>query len=235
MAAIEPPVAGAPVLLAWDMAGEEIPAVATMARRQVADLVALESALDRPAPIVAVMRVPPATPAAIALVAAARQRRTDVRAIVVTEPGDAVTRLGALALGFDEALPSAATPEELAGRIAILGDRVVSSSRPTLPVAPGLELDPIARSLRRRGRLVHLRPMEYRLLEELARHPGIPLSREEILRSVWGTSDLDGSRTIDVHVRWLRAKIERDPRRPVHLVTIRGTGYQLEPNGATDT
>jgi DNA-binding response OmpR family regulator len=95
-------------------------------------------------------------------------------------------------------------------------------------VGDGAELDLTARALRRHGRLVRLRPMEFRLLEELARNPGRPVTREWLLRRVWGSHELDGSRTVDVHIRWLRAKVERDPENPEHLLTVRGVGYQLE-------
>jgi DNA-binding response OmpR family regulator len=54
------------------------------------------------------------------------------------------------------------------------------------------------------------------------------MSRATLLRRVWRGDVLEGSRTIDVHIRWLRAKVERDPERPIHLLTVRGVGYQLE-------
>ena len=63
----------------------------------------------------------------------------------------------------------------------------------------------------------------------LAAHPGRAYTRRQLLDRVWG-HDHDGDpRTVDVHVRWLRAKIEREPARPVHLVTLRGIGYRLDP------
>jgi DNA-binding response OmpR family regulator len=97
-------------------------------------------------------------------------------------------------------------------------------------VADDTVLDLDARALRRRGRLIHLRPLESRLLEELARSPGRPLSRDLLIERAWPTVPPAGSRTVDVHVRWLRQKLEPDPRRPVHLLTVRGLGYRLEPD-----
>jgi DNA-binding response OmpR family regulator len=79
-------------------------------------------------------------------------------------------------------------------------------------ISADLELDLTARVLRRAGRLVHLRPLEYRLLAELARQRGTPVSRTWLLQHVWGARPSEGSRTIDVHVRWLREKLEPEPR-----------------------
>jgi DNA-binding response OmpR family regulator len=76
--------------------------------------------------------------------------------------------------------------------------------------------------------VIHLKPKEYDLLVFLVRHAGIVLSRDLILERVWGW-DFDGdSRTVDVHVRWLREKIEPDPAHPTRIVTVRGVGYRFE-------
>ncbi len=86
--------------------------------------------------------------------------------------------------------------------------------------------------LRRTGaakpELLELKPKEYELLLFLARHRGIVLSRDLILERVWGWEYDGGSRTVDVHVRWLREKIEADPARPERIVTVRGIGYRFE-------
>ena len=91
-----------------------------------------------------------------------------------------------------------------------------------------LELDLERRELLRDGAWVHLRPKEARLLELFARMPGRVLTRHHILERVWGPDHDGDPRTVDVHVRWLRSKIEPDPHAPVWLVTIRGVGYRLE-------
>ena len=75
---------------------------------------------------------------------------------------------------------------------------------------------------------VRLKPKEFELLEFLARHKGIALSRELILEKVWGWSYDGNSRTVDVHIRWLREKIEPNPTDPRRIVTIRGVGYRFE-------
>jgi DNA-binding response OmpR family regulator len=97
-----------------------------------------------------------------------------------------------------------------------------------------VELDLVAHELRRRGMPVHLRPREFRLLSILAANPGRAFTRRQLLDLAWDPSHGIDTRTVDVHVHWLRSKIEAIPRRPVHLVTIRGYGYRLDP-WATDT
>ena len=80
----------------------------------------------------------------------------------------------------------------------------------------------------REGEPLHLKPKEHDLLVFLARNRGIVLSRDLILERVWGWDYGGGSRTVDVHVRWLREKIEPDPASPSRIVTVRGVGYRFE-------
>jgi DNA-binding response OmpR family regulator len=75
---------------------------------------------------------------------------------------------------------------------------------------------------------LQVKPKEYELLLFLAQHRGQMLSREIILERVWGWDFVGDSRTVDVHVRWLRQKIERDPANPERIVTVRGGGYRFE-------
>ena len=88
-------------------------------------------------------------------------------------------------------------------------------------------LDTVAHELHLDGTPVALRPKEFELLEYLMRHPNQALSRDQILEAVWGYSYTGGTRTVDVHVRWLREKVEADPGDPVHILTVRGTGYKF--------
>ena len=78
------------------------------------------------------------------------------------------------------------------------------------------------------GNLLHLKPKEFELLTFLARNRGIVLSRDLVLERVWGWDYDGGSRTVDVHVRWLREKIESDPANPTRIITVRGIGYRFE-------
>ena len=76
--------------------------------------------------------------------------------------------------------------------------------------------------------MLHLRPKEFGLLALLAAHPGRAYTRVELLDRVWGSPRGTG-RTVDVHVRWLRSRIESDPEQSVTLVIVRGVGYRLDP------
>ena len=94
-----------------------------------------------------------------------------------------------------------------------------------------LVLDAAQRAVTRAGRSLRLTAREYDLLHYLMTHPGVVLSRQDLLREVWGWSFGDDS-TVTVHVRRLREKVEDDPARPVHLVTVWGVGYRWEPSVA---
>ena len=75
---------------------------------------------------------------------------------------------------------------------------------------------------------LELKPKEYELLLFFAQHKGEMLSRQVILEKVWGWEFIGDSRTVDVHVRWIRKKIEKDPRTPTRIATARGGGYRFE-------
>jgi two-component system phosphate regulon response regulator PhoB len=74
---------------------------------------------------------------------------------------------------------------------------------------------------------INLSPKEYKILELFLRHPKRVWSRDQLLERVWGHDFIGDSKTVDVHIRWLREKLELDPSRPIHLVTVRGFGYRL--------
>jgi len=80
----------------------------------------------------------------------------------------------------------------------------------------------------REGRALHMKPKEYDLLLFLARNRGIVMSRDLIMQRVWGWDYVGSSRTVDVHIRWLREKIEPDPSSPTRIITVRGIGYRFE-------
>ena len=101
----------------------------------------------------------------------------------------------------------------------VLGDLVVDRPRRVASVGKAVLL---------------LRPKEFDLLHFLASHPGVVHSRDVLLRRVWGYDIPFGTRTVDVHVRWLRQKIERDPSNPERLQTVRGIGYRLVSPGHTE-
>ena len=91
-----------------------------------------------------------------------------------------------------------------------------------------LVIDQVRRKVMRDESMLHLKPQEYELLVFLVRNRGVALSRALILQQVWGWNRDVGSRTVDVHVRWLRSKIEEDPADPRRIVTVRGVGYRFD-------
>jgi DNA-binding response OmpR family regulator len=193
------------------------------------DVIAFLRALAEGRPRIAIVSMPPADPAVLDEVARERRRRPSLR-VVLLAAGDAVeTRLSALEAGFDDALPDTIDPAELAGRLVILGDRARRATTTTiLPITASADLDLVAHELRQNGEPIHLRPKEFRLLAVLAAHQGRAFTRRQLLDRVWGPDHVGDPRTVDVHVRWLRAKIEPDPDCPTHLVTVRGVGYRLD-------
>ncbi len=166
------------------------------------------------------------------------RQEMNVPILMLTARTDEVDRVVGLEMGADDYLTKPFSMRELLARVKALLRRVrlmreeaatASALSSTDRIEVGdLTIDLARRELRRGGQLIHLKPKEYDLLVFLARHAGIVLSRDLILERVWGW-DFDGdSRTVDVHVRWLREKVEPDPAHPRHIVTVRGVGYRFE-------
>lgn len=91
-----------------------------------------------------------------------------------------------------------------------------------------LAIDTLRREISRDDAVLTLKPKEYDLLQYLAKHRRAALSRDTILREVWGWEYTGGTRTVDVHIRWLREKIEQDPANPSRIITVHGIGYRFE-------
>jgi two-component system response regulator RegX3 len=220
------------LVLATDGPAFELPGlVAGISVRVTADPRRFRDILLAERPRIVVACEPPAGDTDLEVVASERRRRSGLRALHLAPPEAVSSRIAALARGFDDALTTATTGRELAARLAWLEGRSRDrhATGTPLPIADGLELDPVAHALRRDGVAVHLRPKEYGLLAVLAAHPHRAYTRRELLERVWGHGHEGTGRTVDVHVRWLRSKIEPDPDQPVHLVTVRGVGYRLDP------
>ncbi len=219
------------LVLAADGPALELEGVAPAAARiqAVADPAVFTSLLHGDRPRIAIVASPPAGEGDVELVAAERRRRTALRTIHLSPPDAAGARIEALRQGYDEALPQSIGPAELAGRAALLEERARGRAGITLEVGDGLELDLVAHELRLDGRAVHLRPKEFQLLSMLAAHPGRAFTRRQLLDRVWGLDQVGDPRTVDVHIRWLRSKVEREPDHPVRLITVRGIGYRLDP------
>lgn len=192
---------------------------------------AFEDALAIVQPSMVVLIAPPAGPVDLERTAMWLGTHRDSCAVLLS-PHQAVTvRLHALELGFDDAVDLSSDPMEVVGRLSIAGRRgpvIAAPHGDRILIGEGVELDRLARAIRRDGRLSSLRPRELALLEFLAMHPGRAFSREELLKHVWHDVGAN-ERVVDVYMFWLRAKIERDPANPLHLLTVRGSGYLFDP------
>ena len=165
----------------------------------------------------------------------ALRRESAVPIIMLTaREGETDTVLG-LELGADDYLTKPFSMRELLARLKALlrrSDVVLPGAAATLGATPTLEAGPLLIDAARHqaswsGRQLALKPKEFDLLLCLARHPGVVLSRETLLARVWGYDYPVDTRTVDVHIRWLREKIETQPSTPVHLLTVRGLGYRF--------
>ena len=144
-------------------------------------------------------------------------------------------KIQGLDLGADDYITKPFSMRELRARVlsALRRDQISREAGAEQRVegetieAGGIVLDGVAHEVTVRGEQVALRPREFELLEYLMRHPGQALSREMILEAVWGYSYGGETRTVDVHVRWLREKLELDPAQPEHIQTVRGVGYKF--------
>jgi DNA-binding response OmpR family regulator len=198
------------------------------------DPVAFAELLRTMRPRVAIVMTPPGGPADLDVALDERRRRPQMRVVVISPSSAIAERLDALRAGVDEAHADTIDPTELGARLALLEERSRPRAATVLTVTDDTELDLAAHEVRRAGSLVHLRPKEFQLLSVLAAHPGRAYTRRQLLDRVWGPAHDGDPRTVDVHIRWLRSKIEPVPEAPVHLVTVRGVGYRLDPDGRYD-
>jgi DNA-binding response OmpR family regulator len=156
--------------------------------------------------------------------------RSQVPIIMLTAKGDEVDKVLGLEIGADDYITKPFSVREFRSRVkAALRRSEMAGARPAHePITSGeLEIDFDRRVVSARGEDVRLTYVEFELLAALAAAPGRVLTRELLLENVWGDSAYRDPRTIDVHVRHLREKLERDPRRPEYLLTVRGVGYRF--------
>jgi two-component system alkaline phosphatase synthesis response regulator PhoP len=159
------------------------------------------------------------------LLQALRADGIDTPVLVLTARGDEADKVRGLRSGADDYVTKPFALRELLARVGALLRRSVA---PPAPREFGtVVVDPATHRVTRHGRPVELRPKEYDLLQALLRRNGRVATRSELLREVWGYHESVLSRTLDTHVGELRRKLEDDPGRPRHILTIRKTGYQL--------
>lgn len=160
---------------------------------------------------------------------------TDVPIIMLTARGEEIDRIVGLELGADDYVTKPFSTREFMVRVrnmlrrARLSDNVESSSAGEENLVAGnLEVDLTSHVVRLDGVAVDMKPREFDLLALLVKNSGRAYSRDQILQQLWGHDYYGDTRTVDVHVHWLREKIEPQPSKPQRLVTIRGVGYRFD-------
>ena len=160
-------------------------------------------------------------------------RRTSITPVImVTAQTDTSDLVNGFDAGADDYVTKPVIPKELAARIRAALRRTQTtepspSNAKSLNKIGDVEIDRNMSIVRKNGLEVALTKTEYRLLVEFADHPGMVLSRDQLLERVWGYEYLGDSRLVDAHVRRLRVKIETQPDEPTMIVTVRGMGYRL--------
>lgn len=163
-------------------------------------------------------------------VTACRSLRTsglDVPVLMLSARSGDMDKIVGLESGADDYVTKPFSTGELLARVRALLRRA-PAARSTLLSSSNLELDLVGRRGMLNDEELRLTQKEFNLLAELMRNPGVVLSRDLLLERIWGYDYLGDSRTVDVHVRWLRQKIEPDPSAPVRITTVRGVGYRFD-------
>jgi two-component system, OmpR family, response regulator RegX3 len=159
------------------------------------------------------------------------RQSSNVPVIMVSAKDDEVDKVVGLELGADDYVTKPYSPRELVARIRA----VLRRGAEAVELLPGtLEAGPVRMDVERhvvtvRGAEVAFPLKEFELLEMLLRNPGRVLTRSQLIDRVWGSDYVGDTKTLDVHVKRLRTKIEDDPGSPRQLLTVRGLGYKLEP------
>lgn len=158
------------------------------------------------------------------------RRRSDVPIIMLTAKVEEVDRVVGLELGADDYVTKPFSMRELIARAKAVLRRAPIQDQEAAPVVltyDDLVIDDEKREVTLRGKIIELTLKEYELLRTLALHPGRVMTRAILFERVWGETLYPGARTLDVHIRWLREKIEEDPSRPQRILTVRGVGYKF--------
>jgi two-component system, OmpR family, alkaline phosphatase synthesis response regulator PhoP len=158
-----------------------------------------------------------------------RQRGIDTPIVMLTARSQLVDRVVGLKIGADDYIPK---PFEMAELVA----RIEARLRRTPPAAPAaadgyqfgdVRVDFRRAEVERDGHVLELSAREFQLLRYFIEHRGAALSRDELLNEVWGYHAMPSTRTVDVHVAWLRQKVEANPKRPQFILTVHGIGYRF--------
>ena len=165
-----------------------------------------------------------------------RQEMT-IPILILTARDEEIDRVIGLEIGADDYITKPFSMRELIARIKAQLRRIRlireemqsdTGTEDNILVFGNMKINLNRREVRLDNAIVDLKPKEFELLYYLAQHQGQALTRDQLLERVWGWDFNGGSRTVDVHIRWLRQKIEPDPAKPARIITVRGTGYRFE-------
>jgi len=155
------------------------------------------------------------------------RKESEVPIIMLTARGEEIDRVLGLELGADDYVVKPFSARELTARIRAIMRRGRASERKTAIEIGELRLDPSARTLTKSGEPVELAAREFDLLLMLMAHAGEVVKREDIMDEVWDPHWFGPTKTLDVHISWLRKKIEGDPGDPRYITTVRGVGFRF--------
>jgi DNA-binding response OmpR family regulator len=159
------------------------------------------------------------------------RRRSDVPIVMLTARGTEMDRIVGLELGADDYVVKPFSAAETISRIRAVLRRSAprdgaGAEERALRIGE-VEVDPAARTARLRGEELDLSRKEFDLLAELMRHAGRVVKREDLMAKVWDVNWFGSTKTLDVHIGWLRRKLGDDPERPTYIETVRGIGFRF--------
>ena len=157
-----------------------------------------------------------------------RRRGIETPVIMLTARGQVVDKVVGLKLGADDYVTKPFDMSELLARMEAHLRRAQSAPHPAEGYAFGdIRVDFRKAEATREGQAIELSAREFQLLRYFLEHRGATLTREELLNEVWGYNAMPSTRTVDVHVAWLRQKLEDNPRHPQYILTVHGLGYKF--------
>ena len=168
------------------------------------------------------------------------QKELSIPVIFLTAKSDELSTVLGLELGADDYISKPFSMRELVSRVKAVLRRLENTKSHSMPsqinnnpqkgkfIYDDIEIDIDGRRVLRNGNLIHLKPKEFEILVYLSSNQGMAISRDALLDKIWGIDYFGDKRTVDVHIRWLRKKIELDSQKPKHLITVRNVGYRFD-------